>query len=187
MALSTRKPVKKPVAPKTTPKAAKIDDSEQVSRMLEIVNKHPKYLVAEATHRVPQKYTPELGKNILELMEEGYSLEAACGILNTYLQRIYEWQEKHPELKRLVRIAKAKRLAHLERKLLAPSSSDKIPSTIFALKCARSEEWQEKSVHEVTGAEGGPIQITEVKSSIVPWTKGQIIEHKPSESTDDSE
>lgn len=89
------------------------------------------------------KYTPEIGVKILELMEQGLSLFAACGEVNVGRTTAYEWISRHPEFASLIELAKQKRQNFLERRLMNDSATGPMAtSTIFALKNA-SADWRE--------------------------------------------
>lgn len=95
----------------------------------------------------PTDFTPDLGEQILKLMGKGLSLAAAAAVLNIHRQRVYEWEERHPEFADTVKLARSKRQLFLERRLLAAKDSPVVTSSIFALKNAGAEDWRDK--HEI--------------------------------------
>lgn len=99
----------------------------------------------------PTDFTPELGEQILALMAEGLSLAAAAAELNVHRQRVYEWAERHPDFADTVNLAKSKRQAFLERRLLRAVEGPVVTSTIFALKNAGQGDWREKQEVEHSG------------------------------------
>lgn len=99
----------------------------------------------------PTDFTPELGDQILALMAEGLSLAAAAAELNVHRQRVYEWAERHPDFADTVNLAKSKRQAFLERRLLRAVEGPVVTSTIFALKNAGQGDWREKQEVEHSG------------------------------------
>lgn len=92
----------------------------------------------------PTDYTPEIGEQILEHMQQGLSLVAAAAAVGVHRQRIYEWKDKHPEMAEIVGLAQGHRQLFLERRLLNAEEGPRVTSTIFALKNC-SEDWREKS------------------------------------------
>lgn len=94
----------------------------------------------------PTDYTPDLGERILALMEEGLSLAAAAAECNVHRQRVYEWEERHPEFADTVKLARVKRQAFLERRLLSASEGPVVTSSIFALKNAGPDDWRDKQL-----------------------------------------
>lgn len=105
----------------------------------------------------PTDFYPELGEEILTLMQDGLSLAAAAAELGIHRQRVYEWVERHEEFADTVKLAQAKRQLFLERRLLTADAGPVVTSTIFALKNAGAEDWRERVVNEHTGKDGGPI------------------------------
>lgn len=99
----------------------------------------------------PTDFTPELGEQILALMAEGLSLAAAAGELNIHRQRVYEWADRHPDFADTVNLAKSKRQAFLERRLLRADEGPIVTSTIFALKNAGQGDWRDKQEVEHSG------------------------------------
>lgn len=99
----------------------------------------------------PTEYAPELGEKILALMSEGLSLAAAAGELDIHRQRVYEWEARHPEFADAVKLARSKRQAFLERRLLKAADGPVVTSTIFALKNAGQGDWRDKQEVEHSG------------------------------------
>lgn len=108
----------------------------------------------------PTDFKPEYGEEILQTMAQGLSLAAAAADLGIHRQRVYDWVEKHPEFADTIKLAQSKRQAFLERRLLKDDlPGPQITSTIFALKNAAAADWREKVDHELTGKDGGAIEI----------------------------
>ena len=112
----------------------------------------------KATIGRPTEWTPELGEQILDKMTQGLSLAAAAAELDVHRQRVYEWAEKHPAFADTIALAKVKRQAFLERRLLSSKEGPVVTSTVFALKNAAAADWREKQEHEISGPDGGPIK-----------------------------
>lgn len=102
----------------------------------------------------PTDFTPELGDRILALMAEGLSLAAAAAECDIHRQRVYEWEDRHPEFADTVKLARSKRQLFLERRLLAAEEGPKVTSTIFALKNAGQGDWRDKVENEHSGTIG---------------------------------
>jgi hypothetical protein len=99
----------------------------------------------------PTDFTPDLGERILSLMAEGLSLAAAAAECDVHRQRVYEWEERHPEFADTVKLARVKRQAFLERRLLSSDVGPVVTSSIFALKNAGPEDWRDKREVEHSG------------------------------------
>lgn len=99
----------------------------------------------------PTDFTPELGERILALMGEGLSLAAAAAECDVHRQRVYEWEERHPQFADTVKLARSKRQAFLERRLLGAADGPVVTSSIFALKNAGAADWRDKQEVEHSG------------------------------------
>ena len=115
----------------------------------------------------PTTYKPEYGAKIFETMSQGFSLSAACGELCIPRSMVYVWIKEHPELEHLVKAGQDARIRFLENRLLTTGHSAQITAMIFALKCARSEDWKDVSRQEVTGKDGEAIEIVGITRTIV--------------------
>ena len=111
----------------------------------------------------PTEFKPSYGEEIVELMASGLSLTAAAAELGFHRQRVYEWEERHPEFADAVKLARGKRTLKLERDLLTASDGPTVTSRIFALKNAAPDEWRDKQQHEHSGPDGGPMPVTRIE------------------------
>jgi len=92
----------------------------------------------------PTTYDPDLGERIVSIMEEGLSLAAAAAECDVHRQRVYEWEKQYPDFAELVALARVKRQAFLERRILGADSGPIVTSSIFALKNAAPDDWRDK-------------------------------------------
>jgi hypothetical protein len=99
----------------------------------------------------PTEFTEELGDRILALMASGLSLAAAAAECDVHRQRVYEWEDRNPEFADTVKLARSKRQAFLERRLLTSDAGPVVTSTIFALKNAGQGDWRDKIETEHSG------------------------------------
>lgn len=111
----------------------------------------------------PTDYTPEIGDKLLALMQDGLSLTAAAADLDIHRQRVYEWEERHPEFKETMQLARAKRQLFLERRLLSAKTAPIVNSSIFALKNAAPDDWRDKQEIE----HGGEVKYTKIENVVV--------------------
>lgn len=111
----------------------------------------------------PTDFTPEMGEQILVLMEQGFSLAAAASQINIHRQRVYEWMERHPEFADTIRLAQVKRQFFLEKRLLTADQGPVVTSTIFALKNAGPDDWRDKQEID----HSGEVKYTKVENVIV--------------------
>lgn len=105
----------------------------------------------------PTDFKPAYGEEILRLMATGLSLAAAAAELGIHRQRVYEWEEAHPDFADTIKLARSKRQLFLERRLLSADQGPVVTSSIFALKNAAGEDWRDKVTQEHTGDGGGPV------------------------------
>lgn len=136
-------------------------------------------------------YTHELGAEICKLMEQGYSLQACCGMLELNYQTVKEWKVDNKHIRDTLNIGAAKRVAFLEKKLIESQNSSHVTSAMFALKNSRSEEWAADSMHkiELSGAEGAPL-VQQVTFAIVDKASNTIdgeLAHEAIEDDSDDE
>lgn len=102
----------------------------------------------------PTDYNPAYAEEILQGMAQGLSLAAAAAELGIHRQRVYEWEERHPEFADTIKLARSKRQLFLERRLLDAKDGPVVTSSIFALKNAAGDDWRDKqeveqhTVHE---------------------------------------
>lgn len=98
----------------------------------------------------PTSYKPNYGEEMISLMASGLSLTAAAAELGFHRDTIYTWEAAHPEFADALKLARGKRVLHLERGLLEAKDGPTVTSRIFALKNADREEWRDKQETETT-------------------------------------
>jgi len=120
----------------------------------------------------PTKYSPKILKQIAEYMEtyeengevvptvEGLALFIDCGITT-----IYRWagDDKHDEFRKALERLKNKQ----KQVLVAKGLTGDFNSAIAKLVLSANHGMHEKQESQVTGPDGGPIQIAEIKRTIV--------------------
>lgn len=92
----------------------------------------------------PTTYDPALGERIVAIMSEGLSLAAAAAECDVHRARVYDWEKQHPDFAELVALARVKRQAFLERRLLGAEIGAIVTSSIFALKNAAPDDFKDK-------------------------------------------
>lgn len=104
-------------------------------------------------------------------MTEGLSLAAAAAECDIHRQRVYDWEGRHREFADTISLARVKRQAFLERRLLGAKEGPVVTSTIFALKNAAGEDWRDKQEveHGVTSELGALLARVDGKTrTIIP-------------------
>ena len=106
----------------------------------------------------PTLYKPEYCNSVVEIMGQGFSLTAFAGHIGVCYDTVADWTRRHPEFLQAVKRARANRLRFWEDKL-AKCAPGAAVACIFALKNADANEWRDTSRTEITGANGGPVEI----------------------------
>lgn len=114
-------------------------------------------------------YDPSYCEHAIEFLAEGYSLGALAGSLSVTRKTIYNWKDAHPEFAEAVEIGQAKGLLSWERdyRSFAKSGDGNATAYVFALKNRGADEWRDMKALEHSGPEGGPVQVNEVRRTIV--------------------
>jgi hypothetical protein len=92
----------------------------------------------------PTLYKPEYCDAVVSLMSEGYDLSAFAGSIRVSRDAVYDWVRAHVDFRHAVEIGKAARLLALQRKLLNTQIGVGVTASIFALKNADPENWQDR-------------------------------------------
>jgi hypothetical protein len=112
----------------------------------------------------PSKYSPAYAEEVITYCAQGYSLTAFAGSIGVCRRTIAEWSEAHPEFLQAVSRAKAKRAEWWETKALDVATNGgtggRATMVIFGLKNHAPEDFREVERRELTGKDGGPIEMT---------------------------
>jgi hypothetical protein len=103
----------------------------------------PAHLIDPAHIGRPTEYRDEYAPMVIEFMAKGYSLTAFAGHIRVAKSSVYEWVKRHSAFSDAVHRARAARITALETKLLTATRGAQAATSIFALKNADPEEWQE--------------------------------------------
>jgi transposase len=111
----------------------------------------------------PTLYKPEYCAQLIELMEQGYSLLACAGEFGVGKRTLKDWEANHEEFARAVAIGKSKLARWWEEKgrKIAEDGGGNGSSTMvaFALKNLAKEEWNAADKVEHTGKDGAPLAL----------------------------
>lgn len=112
--------------------------------------KWAKHLVSAHFNPTERPYDREVMELLLQLIgDQGYTLPAACGMLNLLPQTLDLWAVADPLLFDRIAAARLRRLATLEQGLLETSNSARVQARIFALKNADPKLWAaDPEVHQ---------------------------------------
>lgn len=98
----------------------------------------------------PTLYEPEYCQRVVEVMGQGYDLTAFAGTIGVSRDAVYDWAERHVEFRHAVQVGRARRLFALQQKLLTTQIGVGVTASIFALKNAAPDEWQDRYNTETT-------------------------------------
>lgn len=117
----------------------------------------------------PTKYEEGFCEVAEATLAEGFSLAAVAGTCGVCLDTVYEWQKQHPEFSDAVKRGRAKGALVWEARLakLAETNTGNATGIIFGLKNRFPEEWKDVTRQEQTGPNGGPVEVTEIRRTVV--------------------
>lgn len=119
----------------------------------------------------PSLYSHAYAEEVLTFCGEGYSLTAFAGEIGVARSTINEWMDAHPEFSEAVNRAKAKRARWWEDKARKVADEGgpggQATMVIFGLKNHAPDDFRDKTEHEHTGANGGPLE-TITRIELVP-------------------
>jgi hypothetical protein len=107
------------------------------------------------------KRTPQREKDIIAQLLQGRSILAACHAAKIGRSTYYEWRDDSPEFAAACDEAYEGGTDTLEDVALHLAIRGNVPILLATLKARRREKWGDKIVNELTGKDGGPIEITE--------------------------
>lgn len=117
----------------------------------------------------PTDYKTEYCDRVIEWGASGKSVTWMAAELDISRECIYEWMRVHPEFSDAIKKAKAKSQQWWEETgqsaMYAPGFNASIWSKSMAARFP--EDWREKTETAVTGANGGPLEITQITRKVV--------------------
>ena len=125
----------------------------------------------------PSDYSPEFCEVVVELGKQGKSLVQIASTLEVVKQTLTNWAELHPEFLAALTQARIHSQAWWEdagqdNMLLAPGVGTFNGSVWSRSMAARfPEDWRENKGVELSGPNGGPVQIAKVERVIVDPAK----------------
>ena len=111
----------------------------------------------------PTNYKPEYCDKIIEIMAQGYSLEAASAKLDIPHRCIYDWQAKHLDFSQAIHEGRIKALAWWEERAMNTASGSPGNSQIISLglrnRSRSASGWIDSQKQELSGPDGGPMRV----------------------------
>jgi hypothetical protein len=106
----------------------------------------------------PSLYRPEYCDVAIEIMSKGHSITGLAGHLRVSHETIYQWIGSHADFAEAIKVGRGARVLMLENKLLTTQVGPGVVASIFALKNAAPDEYQD----QVTTNHNVNVQITKV-------------------------
>ena len=109
----------------------------------------------------PSKYQPSYCDELIHHMAQGYTLTSFGGVIGVHRDTLYEWASKHERFSDALKIGRAKGQLVWEQTLRAQAltNSGNTGAIVFAMKNLYRDDWRDKVETEVTGKDGGPIDM----------------------------
>ncbi len=110
----------------------------------------------------PTKLTPETTEKIVQALTAGNTRQAACGYAGISDQSFLNYLRSSLEFLEAVKKAEADAEVRHVANIAKASNDGNWTASAWWLERRRYQEWGRKDRHEHTGAEGGPIEFSNV-------------------------
>jgi len=109
----------------------------------------------------PTKYKPEYCERIIELGKQGYSYAEIAADLEVDKASLYDWAAAHEDFSTALRAAKTYEQAWFEREARSNMKNRDFNANLWYRSAASRfrEDYTERKETQVTGANGGPVQV----------------------------
>lgn len=117
----------------------------------------------------PTEYREEFCSRVIELGRRGKSKAQIAASLDVSRQTLDNWTQTHPEFLDAVKAARDLALAWWEDQGQAGLTAEKFNATafIFQVKNRFRDDYADRSSHELTGRNGGPIEYANLSEDEV--------------------
>lgn len=107
----------------------------------------------------PSEYKPEYAAVAKKLCELGATDSDLAEAFEVCRQTIFTWRASYPDFRAATEVGKESADDAAERRLYERAVADgDVTALIFWLKNRRPSKWRDRSQHELSGPDGGPIQ-----------------------------
>ena len=117
----------------------------------------------------PAKTLTDKQRGEIETLAAFLSIEQLADYFGIGRTTFYALAEKDPEILEHYKRGKSKAIAHIAQGLIQKARAGDTTSAIFFLKT--QARWRETERHEITGADGGPIELSRIERVIVDKVK----------------
>lgn len=114
-------------------------------------------------------YKPEYDDSVIEWGAQGKSLVWMCAELGISRQTIWDWRKANPSFDEAMHIARAKSQQWWEDIGQENINTMGFQCSVWgkSMSARFPEDWRENKGVEVTGANGGPVEVTSITRKIV--------------------
>ena len=117
----------------------------------------------------PAKQLTDKQRGEVETLAAFLSIEQLADYFGIGRTTFYALAEKDPEILEHYKRGKSKAIAHIAQGLIQKARAGDTTSAIFFLKT--QARWRETERHEITGADGGPLELSRIERVIVDKVK----------------
>ena len=117
----------------------------------------------------PAKTLTDKQRGEVETLAAFLSIEQLADYFGIGRTTFYALAEKDPEILEHYKRGKSKAIAHIAQGLIQKARAGDTTSAIFFLKT--QARWRETERHEITGADGGPLELSRIERVIVDKVK----------------
>ena len=117
----------------------------------------------------PKKVLTDKQRGEVETLAAFLSIEQLADYFGIGRTTFYALAEKDPEILEHYKRGKSKAIAHIAQGLIQKARAGDTTSAIFFLKT--QARWRETERHEITGADGGPLELSRIERVIVDKVK----------------
>lgn len=117
----------------------------------------------------PSGYDPRFCDEVIEFLKDGYSLTAFAGHIGVARSSIFKWADEHPEFSDAIKRGQAAATLWWEKanRALATGGAGNATACVFGLKNRAPDDWRDVKATELTGKDGGPLQVRAEKAEWV--------------------
>ena len=122
----------------------------------------------------PTKYDPAFCDAVIAMGKQGYSKAMMADELDVVRQTLDNWAGEHPAFLDALTRAREAALAWWEKQGLAGVWSRDFNAAAYKLQVTNRfpDDWRDKQDHEVTGRDGGPMEVTITRRIVRPDADG---------------
>lgn len=109
----------------------------------------------------PSAYSEAYCNEVIEFLAQGHSVTAFAGHIGVARSTVFKWADEIDEFSDALKIGQAKATSFWETILVkvARDGGGNATAAIFGLKNRAAEDWNDKTISELTGKDGGAIEL----------------------------